>query len=185
MKRTRTTRLLLMGLTPFVLSACDLAGGRQSTDAEYLFPNAEACVQSGQYSAEDCQAAFQTAWNEHEATAPRYPSEQACSQQHGSSACIETQDATGSSSFIPFMAGMLMGRAFNTGFARPAYYGRDRSVMAGNGQYWRGGSNPMDPQRTGTGNARALPPPPSPGRVVTQSRSGFGHSHAMRGGAGS
>ena len=185
MKRTRTTRLLLMGLSPLVLSACDLAGGRQSADAEYLFPNAAACIESGQYSAADCNAAFETAWNQHQATAPQYASEQACVEQHGEGACTANpSSASGSSGFIPFMAGMLMGRAFNTGFARPAYVGRDRSVMAGAGQYWRGGSNPLQLPQQGGAVGRALPPPPSPGRVVTPSRGGFGHSYAMRSAGG-
>lgn len=184
MKRTRTTRLLLMGLSPLVLSACDLAGGRQGADAEYLFPNAAACIESGQYAAQDCHAAFDTAWKEHQASAPQYPTEQACIEQHGQGACTANQTASGSSSFIPFMAGMLMGRAFNTGFARPAFYGRNGSVSAGPGQYWPGGSNPAQPRHAGAPGARTLPPPPAPGRVVTPSRGGFGHSYAMRGAGG-
>lgn len=182
MKRTRTSKLLLMGLSPFVLAACNnssqFSSNRDNTNVETLFPNAESCIDSGQHPAEDCRAAFATAVAEHEANAPRYDSEQACTEQHGEGACASQQTSSGHSSFMPFMAGMLMGRAFNTGFSRPAYQGRNQPFTSGAGQYWSGGSNPA--QRPGMPASQALPPPPPQGKVVTQSRAGFGAQSSYR-----
>jgi uncharacterized protein YgiB involved in biofilm formation len=178
MKRTRTTKLLLMGLSPFVLAACENSSRYSSTydnaSVETLYPSAESCIASGTYPADDCRAAFSAAVAEHQAHAPRYDSEQFCIEQHGEGACTEQTSTSGQSSFLPFMAGMMMGRAFNTGFSRPAYPSRTQPFTAGAGQYWSGGSNPV--QRVG----QALPPPPPPGKVITQSRSGFGSQHSSR-----
>ena len=182
MKRTRTTRLLLMGLSPFVLAACgdssQFATERHNAGDERLFPNAEACIDSGEHPAADCRAAFATARAEHEANAPRYESEQACVEQHGEGACASQPTSSGHSSFMPFMAGMLMGRAFNTGFSRPAYQGKTQPFTSGAGQYWSGGSNPV--QRPGAPIGQGLPPPPPQGKVVTQARAGFGTQNASR-----
>ena len=180
MKRTRTTKLLLMGLSPFVLAACNNSSQFSSSSAnvETLFPNAESCIASGQHPAEDCSAAFATAVAEHQANAPRYDSEQVCIEQHGEGACTEQKTSSGNSMFLPLMAGMMMGRAFNTGFSRPAYQGRNQPFTSGAGQYWSGGSNPA--QRAGMPAGQALPPPPPQGKVVTQSRAGFGAQNTNR-----
>ena len=181
MKRTRTARLLLMGLSPLVLAACN-SGTQHNANLgvageERLFRNAEDCTASGEHNARDCQAAFETASAEHAASAPRYATQQECAAQHGEAACTEEKTASGHSSFMPFMMGMLMGRAFNTGFSRPAYSGdAGQPVKGGNGQYWSGGSNPA--QRPGTPPGQGLPPPPAQGKVVTQARAGFGQSMA-------
>jgi uncharacterized protein YgiB involved in biofilm formation len=177
MKRTQTIRLVLMGLSPFVVAAC--SNSQVGGNEEHLYPSAQACIDAGKFPAEDCRAAFETAVAEHQQSAPRYDTEQACIDQHGAEACTAQTSSTGQSSFLPFMAGMLMGRAFNTGFSRPAYHGRQQPVVGGGGRYWPGGSNPAQP--AGAPGARALPPPPPPsGRVVTQARSGFGNAYAGR-----
>lgn len=181
MKRTRTTRLLLMGLSPLVLAACDssqYATSRHNAGDERLFPNAEACIDSGEHPADDCRAAFATARAEHDANAPRYDSEQECIDQHGEGACTTQQSSSGHSSFMPFMVGMLMGRAFNTGFSRPAYQGRTQPFTSGAGNYWSGGTNPV--QRPGMPARQGLPPPPPQGQVVTRSRAGFGAQNSNR-----
>lgn len=179
MKRTRTTRLLLMGLSPFVLAACNSSTQHNANlgvpGEERLFRSADDCAASGEHNAQDCKAAFETANAEHAANAPRYATQQECAAQHGESACTEEKSASGHSSFMPFMMGMLMGRAFNTGFSRPAYSGdAGQPVKSGNGQYWSGGSNPA--QRPGMPAGQNLPPPPPQGKVVTQARAGFGQS---------
>lgn len=182
MKRTRTTRLLLMGLSPLVLAACNnsspYSSNADKASVETLFPSAQSCIDSGAHPVEDCHAAFATALAEHQANAPRYDSAQACAEQHGEGACTTEQTSSGQSSFLPFMAGMLMGRAFNTGFSRPAYQGRTQPITSGAGQYWSGGSNPV--QRPGMPVGQALPPPPPQGKVVTQSRAGFGAQNSGR-----
>lgn len=185
MKRTRTIRLVLMGMSPLMLSACHPSGpgGGMQSGAEYLYPSAEACIASGTLSRADCTAAFTAALEEHQQSAPRFQSREQCAQQFGDSGCMQApapataSEQTGHSSFMPLMAGMLIGRAFNTGYARPAYLGRgSQPVQAGGGNYWSGGSNPVRPQ----GVPANLPPPPQ-GKVVT-ARSGFGGSTAARGG---
>jgi uncharacterized protein YgiB involved in biofilm formation len=175
MKRTRTIRLVLMGMSPMILTACNPSGsgGGLQAGAEYLYPNVESCIASGAISRADCTAAFTAALEEHEQSAPQFGTREECAQQYGENGCTQT----GHSSFMPFMAGMLVGRAFNTGYARPAYLGRgSQPVQGGGGNYWSGGSNPVRQP----GVAPNLPPPPQ-GKVMT-ARSGFGGSTASRGG---
>lgn len=173
MKRTRTIRLVLMGISPLVLTACNpsVQGGRPQPGEERLYPNAQACIASGDFSRDDCNAAFAAAQEEHWQTAPQFNSREECAQQHGENGCMQSSH----SSFMPFMAGMLMGRAFNTGYARPAYLDRGaQQVRSGNGNYWSGGSNPV--RQPG---AAPLPQPPQ-GKLIT-ARSGFGSNAAHSG----
>lgn len=186
MKRTRTIRLVLMGISPLILSACDssVQGGRPQPGEERLYPNAQACIASGDFSTADCNAAFAAALEEHQKSAPSFASREECAQQYGDGSCTEvtssstdSQTQGGHSSFMPFMAGMLMGRAFNNGYARPAYVDRGKqTVSSGGGNYWSGGSNPVRQP----GAPANLPPPPQ-GKIVT-ARSGFGSNNAARNG---
>lgn len=186
MKRTQTTRLLLMGLSPFVLAACNNSTQHNANlgvpGEERLFRSAEDCAASGEHNPQDCKAAFETASAEHAAHAPRYSTQQECIAQHGETGCTEEKTADGHSSFMPFLMGMMMGRAFNTGFSRPAYQGdAQQPYKSGNGNYWSGGSNPV--QRPGVPANQSLPPPPAQGKVVTQARAGFGNqTHYSSGG---
>jgi uncharacterized protein YgiB involved in biofilm formation len=196
MKRTRTIRLVLMGISPLILSACNpsVQGGRPQPGEERLYPNADACIASGDFSRADCNAAFAAALEEHQKSAPSFATRAECAQQYGDRSCAEVSSgASGSlagseatdnetqtshSSFMPFMAGMLMGRAFNNGYARPAYTDSNKqTVRPGAGNYWSGGSNPVRQP----GAPTSLPPPPQ-GKIVTQARSGFGSNNTARSG---
>lgn len=167
MKRTRVTRLLLMGVVPLALSACE-----SDVDAT-IFANAEECAASGQLTQAQCSAAFAEATAEHERVAPRYLSQADCVADFGPEQCGPARD--GSSAFIPFFGGMLLGNMLggaNRYPPQPLY--RPRT-----GEFQTAGGVGVG---TRTGAIRVPEAATKPqARAITMSRSGFGSRAAARG----
>lgn len=167
MKRTRITRLLLMGVVPLALTACE-----SDVDAT-IHANAEQCVASGQLTQAQCDAAFAEAKTEHERIAPRYTSYADCIADFGPEQCGPARD--GSSSFIPFFGGMLLGNLLGGGgrYAPQPLY-RPRS-----GEFQTAGGVGVG-SRTGAIRVPETATKPQ-ARAITMSRSGFGSRAAARG----
>lgn len=169
MKRSRTTRLLLMGMAPLALTACE---GEQQAQ---LYETEQACIAAGQIEAQQCKDAYAAARSKNDEVAPRYASRADCVADYGEQMCSGTPGHHGF--FVPFMTGMLIGRALDGGgyYPQPAYRNRTGDWNTAGG-YGLGRS---------TGNvsvkkSAAIPPT----RAITVSRSGFGSRAAARGGWG-
>jgi len=108
-KRSATVALTLMGAA-FVLSGCK----EDQTEAS-SFPDVASCkaqVEQGTlaFTAQDCDAAFAQAQADHEETAPRYDALAVCEEQHGAGNCEQQAQPGGGFSFMPLLAGMLIGQ---------------------------------------------------------------------------
>lgn len=134
-KRSRVAPIALIGAAAFALSAC------QKDEVETrLFANVAECKAAAEdttswMTAEECDKSFADAESEHARTAPRYDSQKLCEEQHGG-ACY-TQKASGgsgSSIFLPLMAGYMMGNMLNGGSrAQPIYQTKDNKFSTASG----------------------------------------------------
>ena len=166
MKRTRTTRLLLMGLAPLALTACESAQDAQ------LYASAEECKAAGRLGAQECEAAYADAQAAHERVAPHYLDRADCVADFGEEQCAPARDGTGA--FIPFLGGMLLGQALSGGGYGPQPIYRPRH---GQWQLPDGGG-----LGTKTGDIKVKPSVVKPQtRAITVSRAGFGSRAAARG----
>lgn len=103
MKRSALVRLVLIGSSPFTLSAC----GEEPQPA-FVYATPEDCIRDGQMGADACREEYENAKLEHARTAPRYNDQADCESDFGTGAC---QVAPGyGRSFMPLMAGYLIGR---------------------------------------------------------------------------
>jgi uncharacterized protein YgiB involved in biofilm formation len=120
--RSTTVRSALVGVSAFALSSCE-----ERADVAF-FQSAEQCRSAAEngsdfstieFSAADCDAAFEEALDEHAVLAPRYDELALCEEQHGEGACATPQEAGGvvpdddvasrGPVFMPFFMGYMMG----------------------------------------------------------------------------
>ncbi|KLD74887.1 DUF1190 domain-containing protein [Xanthomonas hyacinthi] len=176
MKRSTNLKLSLMAATLSVpLIGCD-----SGPPTGEVLASPDQCSVQKEVSVEECKAAYQKAQLEHRKVAPRFQDQSQCNQQFGN--CTPFNDERGQVSWIPPMAGFLIGYAL--GNAGGGYGGRTLMGAAPlyrdyrDGGYYKSNGD-LAGRDTGTvkGNA-GLPPPPS--RAITVSRSGFGSSAAAR-----
>lgn len=178
MKRSRNVGLVLMGASSFALAACDDV----QTEQANIFNSKEQCIQSGDFTQQQCEQSLKAAIEEHEKQAPRYSYKAACEQEFGAGRCYEdkSQSSSGSgggSFFMPFLAGYMVSNALNS-FSRPTpLYWNSWS-----GGYATPGGDQIDrrniDRRTGrTRVARSAIKPvskPKVTRTKTVARGGFG-----------
>jgi len=173
MKRSRTTSLLLMGTAPLLFSACQ----REPVAQEGLYTSLETCYQAtGDRSS--CEQAFAEASRQAADQAPRYASQQACTQDWGEERCTEQRDSQGHSFVGPLMAGFFMSQMLNgrRGFnSAPAFQDRNRGW-----QRPTPGARPDTSNAFRTGNTAMTPINSTPNRAMTVSRGGFGARSAGR-----
>jgi uncharacterized protein YgiB involved in biofilm formation len=125
MKRSRKVSLVVMGLTPLFISACD-----DTQKSRQEFTSVDACAQAG-VPASSCQAAHDKAL-ESSVDAPHFNTLQDCAAQYEDSTCDENIDANGNSFWIPGMNGFLIARVIRDGVtsyfpAGPIFRKRDLS----------------------------------------------------------
>jgi uncharacterized protein YgiB involved in biofilm formation len=126
MKRSRKVSLVVMGLTPLFISACD-----DTQKSRQEFTSIDACAQAG-VPASSCQAAHDKALAESSVDAPHFNTLQDCAAQYEDSTCDENIDANGNSFWIPGMNGFLIARVIRDGVtsyfpAGPIFRKRDLS----------------------------------------------------------
>lgn len=169
MKRSRTARLVLMGLAPIGFTAC---GSQQEA---FVFESLEQCLASEQMTATQCQSAQDEAQRQAADNSPRYANRADCVADFGEAQCSTQPHSSGY--FFPLMTGFLLARALdNRPLApQPLYRPRDGELRTA------GGYN-VGRQ---TGLVRVDPAAAQPQRAVTQSRAGFGARAAARGAVGS
>ncbi|MBP2228757.1 uncharacterized protein YgiB involved in biofilm formation [Azospirillum agricola] len=201
MKRSRTVAALLMGGISPILVAC----GEDQPDTATVYPSIEACA--ADMPADDCVAAFSAARNEHQASAPRFASREACEAEMGDGACTPQGEAQGGGGqgsgmgnvFVPALVGFMVGRSLSGSFAQPVYFDRQGYARSGRTQIGQAPVRPPQgtpPQgtapaggvasssgsyyRPGAGNAGRSFTVPAPGRSA-----GFGSTGSSRGFSGS
>jgi uncharacterized protein YgiB involved in biofilm formation len=171
MKRSRTARLVLMGLAPVALVSC----GETAQEA-FVFESVEQCLASEQMTATECQAAQATAQKEAVDNSPRYANRADCVADFGEQQCATQPHSSGF--FMPLMTGFLLARALDNRSLAP----QSQPLYRPRGGEWTtaGGYN-VGRQ---TGAVRVPPAATQPQRAVTQSRAGFGTRAATRGTVG-
>lgn len=181
-KRSATVALTLMGAA-FVLTGCKEDSTEASSFPDVASCRAEAANGSLAFTAEDCDAAFAQAQADHEETAPRYEALAVCEEQHGVGNCEQQAQPGGGFSFMPLIAGMLIGQMLGGGrgfMSQPL-------VNTANGRYATpGGTQVATNTGRGAMNTAAFNKAPSTvGKPpMTQAdvmrRGGFGASGAAR-----
>ncbi|MBK3804042.1 DUF1190 domain-containing protein [Azospirillum brasilense] len=196
MKRSRTVAALLLGGISPILVAC----GEDNPDAVTVYPSVEACT--AEKAASDCTAAFAAARDEHQASAPRFASREACEAEMGDGACTPTNENQGTSAgnvFVPALVGFMIGRSLTGSHAQPVYFDRQGYARSGNTQIGRipvmparqddsrqtsSGSGSVGSfgsyYRSGDGTAGKSITVPTTGRIA-----GFGSTGSSRGFSGS
>jgi uncharacterized protein YgiB involved in biofilm formation len=165
MKRSRTASLVVMGLSPLFISACD-----DTQKSQQEFVSVDACTQAGVPNV-SCEDAFDLASSNAMQFAPHYNGEALCENDYEQSTCIETQDANGNHYWFPSMTGFLIARVVHgkqvSYFpAGPVYRKRDLSDYSPKyGSVSSGG---------GTGGWHSVPSEEVAGEGDTASRGGFG-----------
>ena len=91
--RSTAVRGVLLGVSAFALAACD-----EPVDLTF-FSDVDQCTaaaaESSEFSAGDCDRAFEQAMAEHAVLAPRYDELALCEEQHGAEACAPVEVAGG------------------------------------------------------------------------------------------
>ena len=173
MKRSTTATLLLMGIAPLMLSACD---DPQPQIQSQAFKTVADCTSAGNTPAE-CQTAFSQAQMRASAAAPHYSSLAACIQQFGPDMCQERSGSEGSF-WGPLMTGFMISHML--GSSSPSYYGAAPLYTQSNGQYYASPTSRGSFGSTVTTSAGS----DAGSRAITASRGGFGSESAARGGWG-
>jgi uncharacterized protein YgiB involved in biofilm formation len=143
--RSTAVRGALVGVSAFALAACD-----EPVDLTF-FSDVDQCVaasaESSEFSAGDCDRAFEQALAEHAVQAPRYDELALCEEQHGVEACAPVEAAggepavaqAGGMSFMPlfmgYMIGNALGRSSAGGYAgRPVYSDAKGGLFSSDGR---------------------------------------------------
>ncbi|MCJ8141160.1 DUF1190 domain-containing protein [Falsirhodobacter halotolerans] len=181
-KRSRTVALTLMGAA-FALSAC-----REEQSDVTSFPDLASCraqAEAGSltFTAADCDAAFAQAEADYTETAPRYDALAVCEEEHGAGNCQEASNGSGGFSFMPLLAGFMIGQMLS---GRGGFMSQPL-VNTPNGRYATpGGTGITSNAGKGTMGAQAFQKAPTTlgqpamSRADVASRGGFGSSGAAR-----
>ncbi len=165
MKRSRTAKLVLMGVAPLALSAC------AEQQEALIYPTVEACVAGGLVSEAECRSAYDTAKVASDESAPRYLSRADCIADFGADQCQSAPHSQGY--FLPLMTGFMIARALDGGryYPQPLYRPRTGEWTTGGGYTIGRDSGRVVVDKDAT----------KPQRAITQSRAGFGSRAAARG----
>lgn len=164
-------RPLVIGVAAAVLSGCS------SDEQVKVVKSPEDCASSTELSLEQCEAAYMKALDEAERTGPKYSSRAMCEAEFGAGQC--TTPRSGGSTFIPLMAGFMVGQALSSrnepyrGSYNPVYrYSRPYSSLNNRIMTADGTVIGDYGKRSYTVNKSSLKSKPSVTRTV--SRGGFG-----------
>ncbi len=130
MKRSKKINLALMRKTlpslkirPLALAVTAVALASCSSKEEvHIVGSVEECIERTSLDLQECEAAYKRALIEAESTAPRYRTLAQCRSEFGYNGCV--QHSSGSS-FVPFMAGFMIGQILD----RNHYYNGYRPVF--------------------------------------------------------
>ncbi|GGA44838.1 DUF1190 domain-containing protein [Dyella nitratireducens] len=172
MKRSRTVSLVVMGLTPLVITACDNGQKSQQT-----FTSLSSCTAAGVPEA-SCEAAYVEAVADATDEGPRYATREQCAQDYSLDTCRESAAALGTA-WAPVMSGFLIGRIIRSSQttyypAGPVFRKRDNTDYSPHyGHIYSGGGSGGG--YTGSaGGWRSTPSSEAVGEGDTTGRGGFG-----------
>jgi uncharacterized protein YgiB involved in biofilm formation len=196
--RSTAVRSALIGVSAFALAGC-----KEEVDVSF-FQSADQCraaldkgseFASVEFSASDCDAAFEHAMEEHAVLAPRYDELALCEEQHGSGACAPPAEAGGAVDddevaghgpvFMPLFMGYMMGSMLSGNqraiSGRPLYSDGKGALYSASGQRM-GFSGPGSTMKASPATLRAPANPriaaPMTRSVVT-ARGGFGTNRSF------
>jgi uncharacterized protein YgiB involved in biofilm formation len=152
-RRKRSSAVALTGLmagSAFTLVACDDPGSAtqwgddppaavsgQKVDAS-SFASLDECKASGDFTADQCQTAYDEAQKASAENAPKYSDRQSCEERYGVDQCVPRSQANGGSFFTPLLTGFIIGQALegmnNRGYrGAPMYRDREGNYYSGSG----------------------------------------------------
>jgi uncharacterized protein YgiB involved in biofilm formation len=193
--RSTAVRSALVGVSAFALAGCeeqaDLSFFQSAEQCRAAAANGSEFATAG-FSAADCEAAFETAIEEHAVLAPRYDELALCEEQHGEGACGTPEEAGGAVEeasrgpvFMPFFMGYMMGSMLSGNrsavLGRPLYADTKGGLYSSTGQRM-GFAGPGSVVKT---SPSVLRPPANPRiaapmtRSVVTARGGFGAARAV------
>jgi len=170
MKRWNFISVAMMSVSMIALSACEEA----KVDAS-VYESLQQCKNDPTVPADQCEASFKEARDQHAAVAPKYSSLADCQADFGAEKCEQApyRTSSGGSVFMPLMAGYMMGSMLSgRSFMSPQPLYRSASSPG----TFRTADNRSAGTRTGrTQVARTATSRPSV-KTATRSRGGFGSS---------
>ncbi len=141
LKRSRRVTPAILGsmMALSLMTAC----GEPEEEAS-VFENIEQCVADGQMTQTECQQMYQQAKAQHQDVAPKFDSKADCEAEFGVGQCEPQGGASGEtssqttvvhhhSSFMPIMAGIMIGNALSQPLYRPYSGGSYGAFMTNRG----------------------------------------------------
>lgn len=188
MKRTKNInhaafrKAIIVGGVAIALTGCEVAD-----ETVKMYQTVDQCSTAESSAIEQCKASFEQAKTEHEKAGPKFESASDCAEEFGT-----CEYNLGSSSFMPLMAGFMMGQMMgnmqaNSNFraAQPMYknssgdyYDKDRRNYGSSvipGKSFKTTKSSLKPA-TSVSKPQAYTPP----KQATSSRGGFGKSVSSR-----
>ncbi|MGX8941008.1 DUF1190 family protein [Symbiopectobacterium sp. Eva_TO] len=174
-----------------ISAAFILAGCEQTDETVSMYQNADDCSAANPSMSAQCITAYNNALKEAEKTAPKYASKEDCVAEFGEAQCTPVPAQAGtaaqptqtSSSWMPLMAGYMMGRMMSgdAGFAQQPLFSSRSPASPANGQFVDASGKSYGAAtsgRTVTVPKTALAPKPATTNTIT--RGGFGESVAKQ-----
>ncbi|MFZ4833589.1 DUF1190 family protein [Rouxiella sp. Mn2063] len=185
-RSSRLTPVALAVSAVFMLSACE-----QSDETVSLYQNADDCSKANPSNSAQCAASFNAAKQEAVKTAPKYASQADCVAEFGESQCTQVpaqagmsaESHSGGSSWMPLMAGFMMGRMMSggAGYAQQPLFTSKNAGNAASGKFVDATGKSYGPATTGRSmNVPKTAMAPKPATTSTITRGGFGESVAKQ-----
>lgn len=186
MKRSKTATLILMGLSPLLLNACNDGPPQGSAQlSQQNFTTVADCEKSGVPQA-SCQKASDDAQADALKSSPHFSTHEACVEQYGADECHQRSDSGGTSFWGPALTGFLIGRMMSG--SNNSYYPAGPTFRQTNGSYYAssggvyGGAYASGASGWRSTSAASGGDTSAAGtRAITASRGGFGSSSAAAG----
>ncbi|TKI04900.1 DUF1190 family protein [Martelella alba] len=185
-KRWRLSRAAPVALAVGAVFA--LAGCEKSDENVTLYQNSDDCSRANPSMAEQCATAYRNAQQEAEKTAPKYRSRADCVADFGEDQCTRAPaqagmaaESSSGSFWMPLMAGYMMGRLMNGGYAQQPLFTSRAPGSPANGKFVDASGRGYGP--VASGRSMAVPKSamaPKPATTTTITRGGFGETVAKQ-----
>lgn len=129
MKRSKSIRLVTMGLLPIAITACESSTYTQNTKVSQTFESFSDCKKQG-VPEMVCSDNFQSAYRSHQQLAPRYDTKEACEADFEANYCLQDGEK-----WMPKMAGFRITRE------GPQTFSRETGQMVNQPQHSSSGSS--------------------------------------------
>lgn len=180
---SRITPIALAVSVAFILASCE-----KNDETVSLYQNADDCSKANLSSNAQCIAAYNTAKQVAEKTAPRYASREDCIAEFGEGQCTQAPAQVGVTSvenqsmWMPLMAGYMMGRTLNSSYAQQPLFSSKNPASPANGKFVGADGKNYGPAAAG-GRIVHVPKTamtPKPNVTNTITRGGFGDNVAKQ-----